>query len=392
MLRYLLPTLFLSLLLVSCVHSESATTNNQSNIITTSIPKTDSHPPFVEETTVNPTSTSFSNPVGDEITFLLRSRSQPIKLMVVAFGMDCLTSGVSCDQPRMSWMLPTNLYQVLKLSWTPDGKRAFFWDSDTGDVYTLNGDSDKITKLRSEVWKIQSDFFISPDGKQMIFEVDAGDFESDIVSMNIHTGEIAPFDIPYPCMKFVSNWLSNDEFLFWCEKYTGDKGYLESVEVYTFDLETGTVQPFEIDRDWMQISVPEFAPNGRTMALHHDENIIVRDMLTMQEYVFNLNPEDYLWSLDSQLLAVYTQNREIFVVNANDRNTTKPYILPENTLLEDWLWLPENQGLLLVTANEDNENRTVAVLSMSDFNLSVLNLSLFNEYDVISISYKPTTR
>lgn len=392
MLRYLLSALFLSLLLVSCVHSEGATKNNQPNITTTSIPKTDSPPPFVEETTVNPTSTPFSNPVGDEITFLLRSRSQPIKLMVVAFGMDCLTSGTSCDQPRMSWVLPTNLYQVWKLSWTPDGKRAFFWDSDTGDVYTLNGDSDEITKLRSEVWKIRSDFFMSPDGNQMIFEVDAGVFETDIVSMNIHTGEITPFDIPYPCMKFVTSWLSNDEFLFWCEKYAGDKGYLESVEVYTFNLETGTAQPFEIDRDWMQTSVPRFAPSGQVMVLTHDENVIIRDAVTAQEYFFDLNPESYIWSFDSQLLAVYTQNREIFVLNLNDRNTTRSYILPENMLLEDWLWLPENQGLLLVMANEDNENRTVAVVSMSDFNLSVLNLSLFDEYDVISISYKPTIR
>lgn len=391
-LRCLFTTLSLSLLLVSCTNSESVTTNGESNIVATSIPETDSLPLFAEETPINPTSPPSSNPIGDEVTFLLHSRSQPIRLMVVAFGMDCLTSGISCDQPRMSSVLPANLYQVWKLFWTPDGKRAFFWDSDTGDIYTLNGDSGEITKLKSEVWKVRSDFFISPDGSQMIFEVDAGVFETSIVSMNILSGEITTFDIPLPCMKFVSGWLTNDEFLFWCEKYTGDKGYLENVEVYTFNVEAQVVQPFEIGRDWMEISVPRFAPNGQVMALAHAGNIIIRDAATAQEHFLDLNPENYIWSFDSNWLAVYTQDRKVFIASLDGKNTRELYSFSENTLLEDWLWFPENQGLLLVIANEDNENKTVVVLSISDFNVSVLDLSLFDAYDVISISYKPTTR
>jgi hypothetical protein len=390
MLRYLLPTLFLSLLLVSCVHSESAITNNQPNIITTGIPKTDSHPPFVEETAVNPTSTApFSNPVGDEITFLLRTRSQPIKLMIVAFSVDCLTRGASCDQSRASWILPANLYQIWKLSWAPDGKRAFFWDSDTGDVYMLNDNSGEITKIRSEVWKARSDFFVSPDGAKVIFEIDSGVFETDIVSMNIHTGEMTTFDIPIRCMKFVSGWLTNSEFLFWCEKYTGDKGYLENVEVYTFNLETHAVQPFEINRDWMQTSVPKIAPNGQVIAFTYDENVIIRDVATAQEYFFDLSPENYIWCLTSNLLAVYTQDREIFIINLDDKNTTKLYSFPDNTLLEDWLWLPENRGLLLVMANEDNENKTTVFLSINNYSTVVLDLPLFDAYEVVSISNKP---
>lgn len=386
-LRYLFITLSL-LLLVSCTDFGSVTPNGVSNIVATGIPETDS-PPFFAEETLNPTS-PYSNLIGDEVTFLLRSRSQPIRLMVVAFGMDCLTSGISCDPPRMSSALPTKLYQVWKLSWTPDGKYAFFWDSDAGDIYTLNGDSGEINKLKSEVWKIRSDFFLSPDGNQMIFEVDAGAFETDIVSMNIYTGEITPLDIPYPCMKFISSWLTNNEFLFWCEKHIGDKGYLEHIDVYIYNMETHVAQPFEIDRDWMKVSVPKFAPNGRVMAFTYGGNVIIRDVTTTQEYFLNLNPENYIWSLDSKWLAVYTQDREIFITDG--KNTTKLYSFPENTLLEDWVWLPEKQGLLLVVANVDNENKTAVVLSISDHSVSVLDLSIFDTYDVVSISYRPGTR
>ncbi len=371
---------FLLFLLVSCANYKS--TNPDRIITTVTSSNLDANSPLPTPDKISQISTSA------EVTFLLRNRSQPL-LKLAAFRQECLTGEISCQHPRMSSTLPPHLYQVLKLFWTPNGKYAFFWDSNTGDIYSVDGNSGEITRVRSQVWKVRSDFFISPDGEKMIFEIDTGVFETDIVSMNIYTGEMTTLDISIPCMKFVSGWLTNNEFLFWCEIYTGSKGYLENINVYTFNLETRVAQPFEPNRDWMQTSVPKPAPNGQRIVFTNDKKIIIRDLGIAQEYFFDLNPENYIWSLDSDFLAVYTQEREIFIVNLDSKSTTKLFSLSENVLLEDWLWLPDNKGLLLVMADKDTDNKTTAFLSMTNHNLLSLDLSLFAEYRVISISYRP---
>lgn len=380
--------------LVSCTDAVSTVVNEVDHTSNTNTPSPILQSPTTEGTSLPPTTSPIltSNPFsGNEMTLLLRSRTQPIELRVIGLPMDCLTGLLKCEEVRDISVLPETLVQVYKLFWTSDSKYAFFWDSDTGDIFTLNGVSGEIKKLKEKVWKTSSQFFISPNGSQMIFEIGTGPFESDIVSMDMNSGEIKTFDIPLPCMKFIKTWLTDKQILFWCEIYTGDKGDLDDIEVYVFDLETQFVQPFDIGRDWMEASIPDFAPSRQVMVFTSGGTTIIRNVVTSQERILDINPEKYIWSDNSDWLAIYSQSKEIFVSDMDGQNISKVYTFPENILLEDWLWLPGNKTLLLIVSDDDG-NKTLSVLSLENCTISAVNLPFLNEYEVISLSYRPTNR
>ena len=383
------------LFLVSCTNVEPATTDetNLSAHANTPAPVLPSPTAEILSTaipapTLTPIPQLVDKPDGKEITLLLRNRTQPSELQVVGLGKDCLAGEASCEQFNRIAALPVTLPQVLKLFWTADGGRAFFWDSDTGDVYILDGASGEINKFRAAVWKPRSDFFISPNGSRMVFEIEAGVFETDIVSMDMQTGEMVTLNTSAPGMKFVSTWLNDEKILFWSEKHTGDKGYLEDVDVYTFDFVTQATQPFEIGQDWMQISIPRFSPDRQAMVLTHAGSIIIRDAVSAQERVLSINPENYIWSDDSSWLVVYTQDKKLFVASADGQDALEVYAFPQHLILTDWLWLPGSEDLIFVMSDEEGKT-AIARFSLSNYAVTPVILPLLETYDVVSLSYRP---
>ncbi len=381
---------------VSCTNAEPTPVNEIDNIVSTSTLPPIFQPSVPAETPLNPTNTQAPGPESfydDEITLLLHNRLRPpVEPKIIGLSVGCLLGKTDCEQGNTISVFPESLPQVSKLFWAFDGKRAFFSDSDTGDIYTVDRVSGEINSFKEDVWKINDVFFISPNGFQMIFEVSASPFESDIVSMDMQSGEISTFNIPIQCMKRINTWLTDAQFLFWCEVYTGDKGYLDDVQVYTFDLETQAAQPFDIGRDWMQVSIPYFSPNHQVMALTYEGNTIIRDSATGQELVLDINPEKYIWSDDSAWLAVFSQDKDIFIASVDGQKISKIYSFPENILLEDWLWLPGNEALLMIVSDLENGNKKLSLLSISNGIVTPVNLPLLETNNVISLSYRPTNK
>lgn len=362
-------------LLVSCAINVPApnTSNNNSDV--------SADPTAIE--------TPFPKNERGEVVLLLRKRERPFDVIVIRLSNDCLMGKINCNPDgNILAVLPENLSQVMSIYWTNDGSKAFFWDDNTRDIYVLDGNQGVFGIFKKEVWKIKDHFVISPGGDQAMFEIQKGDYETDLVSMNIHSGDITKFDISEACAKYVSQWIDNNTVLFSCEKSEG-KGYLVDVKVYTFNTVDHSVQPLEINRDRLQEPVlPIFSPNRNFMAFTDANTIVIRSASTSVENVLNVPTENFLWSTDSESLAIYSQNKDIFTVRFDGSELQKLYSLPENEYLEDWMWMPDNEHILMITT-DDNGNRKVDALSVVDKTFIPLNLSLLNDYDPISISFRP---
>lgn len=339
--------------------------------------------------TPRPIPTPLPKSQGGEITLLLRKRIAPYEVIILRLPSACLLSGELCDlDGNLLGALPQGLSQVLSIYWTNDGNKAFFWDDNTTNIYTLDGNQGTFQVFKKEVLKVNNSFLISPDGNNVVFEIQKGDHETDLVSMNVGSGDITKFDISEPCAKYISQWMDANSFLFWCEKSEGEKGYLVDIELYIFNTVDDSIQPFDIGRDWMQTSVPIFSPNKELMAFTTAGNLIIRDALTAKENSINMMPEKLLWLPDSQGLIIYSQNKEIFAMKSDANELQKLYSFSANEYLEDWAWLSDNEHIILITTDEDG-NRQLGVLSIAEKTFIPINFSLLNEYNPISLSFRP---
>lgn len=338
--------------------------------------------------TPRPIPTPFPKSEKGEIALILRKRAAPFESLILRLPEACLLGGETCNMDgNLLGALPQSLSQVLKIYWTNDGNKAFFWDDNAGDIYVLNGNEGVFTVFKREIWKVRSDFLISPNGENIMFETQKGDYETDLVMMNAISGDIFKFDIPVPGAKYASQWIDDHTILFWDEISEG-KGYLVDLKVYTLNTVNHNIQPFDVGRDWMQTSVPHFSLDGQKMVFTVSGEFILRDTLTAKETNTNIIAEKFLWSTDSRKVIVYDQNKGFVLVKSDGSELQNVYMLPVNKYLEDWIWLPDNEHILLITTDEDG-NRQIGILSITKKTFTPLDLTLLEEYDPVSFSFRP---
>lgn len=371
----LISTFFL---LVSCVPNASSP-----NIDNTDVPTT---MPVIEISL--PEATPLPKSDTGEVILLLRKRERPSDVVVLRLPQDCLIAKTDCEPSgNILGVLPQNLSQVSRIHWANDGNQAFFWDENTGDIYVLDGNQGSFQIFKKEVWKVRDHFVISPDGNRAIFEIQKGDYETDLVSMDINTGDLTQFDIPEICAKYISGWIDKDTILFWCE-YNEGKGYLAGVKVFTLDTVDQSIRPFEIGYESKHVSIPEFSPDKKFMDFMIENKLVIRDVSKSVDNEVDVQADRTLWSMDSKVLAIYDQSKDIYSVKLDGSEKQKLYSLADIGDLEDWMWLPDNNHILLIIVDNDG-NRTVGVLSVVDKMFNPLPLSLLNGYDPISISFRP---
>lgn len=362
--------LFVFLFLISCQGNSDYVPTNTSVSIETPFPKSSR---------------------DGEIVMLLRKREAPYNAVAIRLSNDCLMDRVDCDSlSNILATFPEHLSQVGGLSWINDGSKAFIWDNNASDIYTIDPQSGTIQIFKKGIVRVIENFLVSPDGEQIVFEVSEGPYETGLVLMDVNSGKIENLEIPLVCMKFALAWIDPVKFMFRCNKYSAleGKAILESVKVFTFDIEAHSVQPFETGRDWMWMVAPVFSPNREYMAFSDSIAAVIRNVSSGKEKTLDLSAEKFLWSTDSKSLGVYSQGKEIFVDHSDGSGLEKVYSLLEDEYLEDWMWMPDNEHLLLITS-DDNGNREVGVLSVLNKRFTHLNLLLLNDYHPISISFKP---
>lgn len=365
-------------LLVSCAPNGSSP-----NIDNTDVPTA---MPVIE--TSLPEATPLPKSDTGEVILLLRKRERPSDVVVLRLSQDCLIAKTDCEPSgNILGVLPQNLSQVSRIHWANDGNQAFFWDENTGDIYVLDGNQGSFQIFKKEVWKVRDHFVISPDGNRAIFEIQKGDYETDLVSMDINTGDLTHFDIPEICAKYISGWIDKDTILFWCE-YNEGKGYLAGVKVFTLNTVDQSIQAFDFNLESARVSIPEFSPDKKFLDFMIENKLVIREVSTSVESEVDVQADRTLWSMDSKVLAIYDQSKDIYRVELDGSEIQKIYSLVEIGDLEDWMWLPDNNYILLIIVANDG-NRMVGVLSVTEKIFTPLNLSLLNNYDPVSVSFRP---
>lgn len=338
--------------------------------------------------TPRPIPTPFSKSENGEIVLLLRKRAAPFETVILRLPDDCLLSGTECDvDGSVLGVLPQGLSQVLKVYWTINGDKAFFWDDNTTDVYILDGNQGTFQVFQKKVLKVRDDFLVSPSGENTIFEIQENDNETNLVLMNNSSGDMLKLDVPMPGAKYVSQWINDNTVLFWNEISEG-KGYLVDLKIYTLNTVDRNVQPFDIGRDWMRTSVPVFSPDRKFMTFKTEDTTIIRDASSTLEHTWDIRSENLLWSMDSNFLAIYDSNGEIYTILPTGSELQKIYSLATMGILEDWIWLPDNKHILLIIVDDDG-NRQIGALSLAEKMFTPINLTLLNDYDPVSFSFRP---
>lgn len=368
---------FLVLLLTSCTGLPLSTSSNFIEIS----PQT-----TMSETNKTAEQESAQLPDNNEIVMLLRPLDEN-RIDIVGVDANCSDDPDKCEIKTIV-NLPKSMPQILKLYWLEDGIHALFWDSDSGKIYQLNRTTGEIQQFKEKVWKTQSDFFLSPDGMSVLYDLQKNDFENEIILMNVKSGDAKALDINVDGMKRIAEWLNNDKFLFWAEIYSGQKGYLEDIKVYTFDISTQKLQIVDLGVDWLTTSPPYYSPDMTTFVISSNNSISFFDKDNNKTKTVNINKETYLWSPDSTRLVVYTQEKSLLVLNEGNDEEKQIFTIPEDAVLNDWLWLPGTEDLLFVTSKIEDGKTSLIKYSLSNDTITTINWPILSKENVVSLSYR----
>jgi hypothetical protein len=141
---------------------------------------------------------------------------------------------------------------------------------------------------------------------------------------------------------------------------------------------------------WVQTSVSVFSPDKKIMVFTIQNQTIIRDVSNSEVKVWDVRSEKILWSSDSSLLAIYDSNGKIYTILPTPGALQEIHSLSEMGDLEEWMWLPDNQHILLIVMDEDGY-RQIGVLSIMEKTFIPLTIdkSLLSEYDPVSFSFRP---
>jgi hypothetical protein len=369
--------LFAFLLSACTMFHLTAPDNDADNPLENSAAQTDSE--IIQESVPN-----------DEVIFLLRPLDEN-RIDIVGTDAECFDNPKNCEL-KMIIHLPKDMPQIQKIFWLSDGIHALFWDSDSGKIYRLNRLNGEIQLVKEKVWKTQNDFFISSDGTSVLYDLQRKELENAIVLMDVNSGNANTLDINVGGMKRIAQWVDQDKFLFWTEISSGQKGYLEDIKVYTYDIRTRKLETVEIGMDWMNTSPPYYSPDKKTFVISKINSILFFDKDNKTIKTVDINKETYLWSPDSTMLAVYTQGKKVLILHTEDDKEKQVFTVPEDSVLSDWLWLPGTDSLLLVI-NKMSDGRTSLIsYSLLDDSLTTIEWPILEKENVISLSYKPIPR
>jgi len=212
--------------------------------------------------------------------------------------------------------------------------------------------------------------------------------ENGIALMDVNSGDARTLDIHVDGMKRIVKWLNNDKFLFWTELYSGQKGYLEDIKVFTFNISTQKWQTVDLGVDWLTTTPPYYSPDKKTFAISTKNSIFFFDEEYNKTKAININKETYLWSPDSTRLVVYTQEKSILFLNENNNKEKQIFTVPEDAVLNDWLWLPGTDDLLLVISKIEDGKTSLIKYSFSNDTITTIDWPILTKENIVSLSYR----
>ncbi|GAB1470945.1 hypothetical protein MASR2M66_18230 [Chloroflexota bacterium] len=329
----------------------------------------------------------------DEVLLLLQSPQPPFHFAAVFTATDCFVSnGQNCGFTEPIPFPDGESLSGSSVYWMPDGENGFYIRDNQilvlNHLERVNGKSDTLV---SEIHKPHRQINISLDGRWLVEAVEIADpYATDLVLIKTSSGKLNKLDIRLDeCFKSPLGWMTPTKFMFRCETYTGEtsKKTITDLRYYTYDVISAEL--LEI-ASGMDIGFDKLSPSGEYIVYYEKQNgFRIQNLASGQVYSSTLPNGQYVWSHDSNKLATFADNGDIYVSNYDGSNQQRIYSSGESGYLS-LEWFPDNKHVALIGYFGGNEEQTtMIVLSETGEIIQYAQIPTINNYNIIGISPLP---
>jgi hypothetical protein len=290
--------------------------------------------------------------------FLMSTPTSPIRIEFGYWNPNCLFSDTPCQEVSHLTTESDLLNFDSRLTWSEDGKKAVWVNSNSREVYLYEAETRSYSKLATGLSVTLPNLFWSADGSSFYSSAAFGEtFTADIVRTNSTTGEHTRISVGKKQTPFLLGWLDKTHLLFQSETLgyregSGKAGRIES-GLFSLDVLSDQITPVFESTDWLNVYSYALSPNGKTLAYCLDDGVWWFDTQTKETMNMSVECGNYSWSPISKDLAVYNS---LNVAIIGEGHLPVFVYIPE-PFVKFVLWKPDGQSMF-VFGNGKQEGAT----------------------------------
>jgi hypothetical protein len=211
-----------------------------------------------------------------------------------------------------------------------------------------------------------------------------------LVLIKTSSGKIDKLDIGLDdCFKTPLGWMTSTKFMFRCDIYTGatSKKIVTKKSFYTYDILSNELSEIA---SGMDIGIEALSPNGKYAVYYEKQNgFHIKDLLNGQIYPSSVPNGQTVWSHDSNKLAIFADNGDIYISNRDGLNQQKIYSSGASGYLS-MEWFPNDNYVAFVSYfNGDPEQTRMVILSTTGEVIKYDQIPTTAGYNIIGVSPLP---
>jgi TolB protein len=239
-------------------------------------------------------------------------------------------------------------------SWAPDGKSLVFSveaGAGKGDIYVMRADGSERRNLTNSPDANDTSPAMSFDGRTIAFESDRGGnvdiYAMDLGGMNVRRLTTDSADDRSPA------WSPDGSHL----AFTSTRGRRDGADLYVMNADGSDAHRLTSDGS---VWAPQYSRDGHSIAFQMNRDVYVIDAVTRAIRPITSDPDNGMnptWSPDGQQLAfVTTRNRqaELFTANSNGTDPKAVVSLPSGAAI-DPRWSPDGSKIAFVLVPQGPE-------------------------------------
>ena len=328
----------------------------------------------------------------DEVLLILSTPRPPFQYAAVFATTDCFVSAGSACAFTSPISFTGDEGPIGPVYWMPDGENGLYVRGNQilviNHLERVNGRSDVLVP---EILKPHSQINISPDGRWLVEAIETQDpYTTDLVLIKTSSGRINKLDIGLEeCFKSPLGWITPTKFMFRCDVSTGPtpKKFRTEQRFYTYDVMSE--EPVEL-ASGMDIGYDALSPDGKYAVYYEKQNgYHVLDLSSGQIYPASLPSGQVVWAQNSNRIAIFADNGDVYVANFDGSSQQKIYSTGGPGYLS-MRWFPDHKHIALIGYFHGNEEQPQTILLSTDG--EVIDYDMIpttSGYNIIDISPLP---